>query len=206
MFTKYEIIRHNLKTFDIVLFSGTDKMSAAIRAATNSDWSHVGMIVRFPQLQAIMLYESTTLSNLRDTVTGKQVEGVQLVYMRERLMTYDGDVAVRRLMFPRPPSMIFTLGEFMSEMKGRKYEQDKMELIRSAYDGPLGDNVEDFSSVFCSELVAGALKRCGILPEGHAANEYTPGDFASDELAIAGGVAGQIEYLKHREQATRAAV
>ena len=96
---KYEDIRENLKTGDIVLFSGKGGISHGIKLVTNSKWSHVGMVLRLPDSKA-------------------------------------------------------------------------------AYDGPLGHNEEDLSSLFCSELVAEAYQRIGLLTSAMPSNEYTPKDFA----------------------------
>ena len=58
-----------------------------------------------------------------------------------------------------------------------------MELIKAAYDGWLGENQEDLSSLFCSELVAESYQRMGLLSSASSAlpsNEFTPKDFSSD--------------------------
>lgn len=68
---------------------------------------------------------------------------------------------------------------FRTEVRGRPYEDNKIELIKSAYDGWLGENEEDLSSLFCSELVAEAYQRMGLLPDTVASNEFTPRDFSS---------------------------
>jgi len=73
--------------------------------------------------------------------------------------------------------------------------------MRSAYDGFLGDNKEDLSSVFCSELVAEALQRLGVLYEhnedgGYPSNEYTPADFGKqDIMGIKQGSFGELIYV-----------
>jgi len=43
------------------------------------------------------------------------------------------------------------LMQLRRELAGRDYEQDQIERIKAAYDGPLGRNAEDLSSLFCSE-------------------------------------------------------
>lgn len=54
-------------------------------------------------------------------------------------------------------------------------------MLRAVYDGPLGRNrTEDDSSYYCSELVAEAYQRMGLLPTSPPANEYTPHDFSSE--------------------------
>ena len=44
----------------------------------------------------------------------------------------------------------------------------------------LENDKEDLSSLFCSELVAGAYKYMGILNTMKPSSEFTPDDFTSD--------------------------
>jgi len=44
----YEEIRGELKTCDILLFSGKGAISHGIKLFTFSKWSHVGMVLRMP--------------------------------------------------------------------------------------------------------------------------------------------------------------
>lgn len=88
--------------------------------------------------------------------------------------------------------MLETLSQFRQEMKGRPYEEDEIELIKAAYDGPLGRNTEDLRSLFCSELVAEAYQRMGLLSDAQPANEYTPKDFSDEgELVLLKGKLGK---------------
>lgn len=175
-------LRGELQTGDIVLFSGKGGVSDWIKWFTRGTWSHVGMVVRVPDWDMVMLWESTTLSNLPDIESGKETKGVQLVSLSKRIQTYKGEVAVRRLNADRTPAMLRALQTLRREVAGRQYEADKIELIRAALDGPFGANREDLSSLFCSELVAEAYQRMGLLPDGTGAkpsNEYTPKDFSN---------------------------
>lgn len=184
---KYEDIRNQLKTGDILLFSGKGGISEGIKFFTLSKWSHVGMIYRFDDPRdakgTIFCWESTTLSDLKDADTGKLSKGVQRVELSERLercfaMGYE--ITVRPLSEPLSDDMIRTLNDFRHEVSGRPYEKDKIELLKAAYDWIFGDNKEDLSSLFCSELVAEAYQRMGLLTEKTPSNEYTPKDFSSE--------------------------
>ena len=62
---KYEDIRGDLRTGDIILFSGKGGISHAIKLTTNSKWSHVGMVLRLPESQAAFLWESRPLRTSR---------------------------------------------------------------------------------------------------------------------------------------------
>lgn len=93
--------------------------------------------------------------------------------------------------------MVDELRKLRLELRGKPYEKNTSELIRSAYDGPFGENIEDLSSLFCSELVAEAYQRMGLLDEDVPSNEYSPVDFSSeakDGLALLRGA----KLLKER--------
>ncbi len=182
---KYNEIRDNLNTGDIVLFSGSSAFSLLIKGYTRSAWSHVGMVMRIPDFDMVLLWEATTLADILDIDTGTATKGVQLVPLSQRMKTYKGDVSIRQLDCDRQNLDMEGLKAFRQDVKGKAYEKSEGELFKAAYDGWFGENVEDFSSVFCSELVAGAYQSMGLLEDGQPANEYTPKDFSSDgQLAL----------------------
>tara|TARA_Y100000296_G_scaffold2569_2_gene3618 strand:+ start:1442 stop:2044 length:603 start_codon:yes stop_codon:yes gene_type:complete len=182
MTMNYSGIRDSLNTGDIVLFSGKGRISGMIKWFTGSPWSHVGMVLRLTEYNMLLLWESTTLSKIKDINTGKARQGVQLVPLSERMKSYEGKVGIRRLnMFDKYQAIDHdVLMKFREEVKGRPYEESKIELFKSAYDGVFGGNEEDLSSIFCSELVAEAYQRLGLLTEGTPSNEFTPADFGGD--------------------------
>ena len=58
---------------------------------------------------------------------------------------------------------------------------------------------EDLSSLFCSELVAAAYQRMGIIKSDRASNSYTPDDFSSsrDSSILSDGVElGEEVYIE----------
>ena len=198
-------MRKTLKTGDIVLFSGKGGISAGVKWVTHGDWSHVGMILRLPEYDFVTVWESTTLSSLVDLDTQVPRKGVQLVPLSARIKDYDGEIAVRQLdgvTFENDD--IQELIKLRHEVAGRPYEQDMIELIKAAYDGPLGRNTEDLTSLFCSELVAEAYQRLGLLSndkesnEYKPSNEYTPYDFSEDnkELKLLKGSLGEEIIMK----------
>lgn len=182
---KYSELRDRLDTGDLVFFSGKGLVSAGIQWITRSKWSHVGMVVAESRWDMLLIYESTTLSNLADVDSGTPMQGVQLVPLSARIRSYDGDVGVRFLDPGLDVADRLALGEFRREIGQRPYEQSKLELFRAAYDGPFGANAtEDVSSLFCSELIAETYQRIGLLDNtGTPSNEYTPKDFATMRLA-----------------------
>lgn len=180
--SEYDDRRQYLKTGDIVLFSGKQAISAAIKWMSRSKWSHVGMVYRLEDL--ILLWESTMISDITDFDSNEAVRGVRLVVLSECVKQYDADIVVRHLKVDWTDKMNRALTAFRRKVRGRPYEKSKVELIKAAYDGWLGENREDLSSLFCSELIAETYQQVGLLPDvkdgGWPSNEYTPGDFASD--------------------------
>ena len=141
------------------------------------------MVVVLPEFDFVLLWESTTLSSLRDIVSGKARKGVQLVALSERLRTYDGAAAVCRLKGAAlGDEAMKALAAFRHEVRGRPYEQSKLELIVSVFRRWCGFG-EDLSSLFCSELVAEAYQRMGLLAPHVPSNSCTPADFAGGENA-----------------------
>ncbi len=193
---KYSEIRDKLRTGDIVLFSGKGLVSTVIKRFTRSPWSHVGMVIRSIELDMLLLWESTTLSKVKDVRSDTLKQGVQLVALGERISAYDGTVAVRQLEDTCVNGKrLEALKEFRAEIKDRPYEESKLELLKSAYDGPFGHNEEDLSSIFCSEMVAEAYQRMGFLTEDTSSNEYDPADFGN-YIALQDGRLGKIIELE----------
>ncbi len=71
------------------------------------------------------------------------------------------------------------LMDFIRKEEPKSYEKKTRQLLLAAYDGPFGQNEEDTSSYFCSELVAETYKILGILKRNITSSEYVPKDFAS---------------------------
>lgn len=179
----YDQIRRSIKTGDIVLFSGKGAVSEWIKRFSRSKWSHVGMALRAYDWDMLLLWESTTLTSVADVEAGRVVRGVQLVPLSERLKTYPGKIAVRHLSQEIAALMWGRLLRFRKRVSGRPYEKNYIQLIKAAYDGPFGENKEDLSSLFCSELVAEAYQQMGLLADGPKdlpSNEYTPRDFSAE--------------------------
>jgi len=178
----YQLLRHELKTGDIILTSGTTLFSRAIRWMTKSYWSHVGMIVRADQWDFVLMWESTTGVRIKDVESTKFNHGVQLVPLSERLKAYDGTFAIRQLNRPLSESETQTLSRFRHEVSGRRFDYNMVELLRAAWDsGIMSDNHEELSSLFCSELIAETFQALGFLDEDRPSNEYVPSDFSTEQ-------------------------
>ncbi len=180
---KYSEIRNELKSGDMVLFSGGGFVSRMIQMFTRSEWSHVGLVIKDDWWDMLLLWESTTLSKIK-TVHGNVRQGVAIRPLSEVIENYDGEVGIRTLTFPLTDAQELTIAELRQEFKGRNYEESKSELFKSAYDFIGGKNEEDLSSLFCSELVAEAYQRVHFFDEVKPSNEYTPADLADVSIDI----------------------
>jgi len=174
---KYNQIRPNLKTGDIVLFSGNSWASSFIKFFSGSKWSHIGLVVKVDDYDITLVWESTTLTDIPDITTGSPKKGVQTVPLSSRHKTYDGKMAVRHLNTSITATMKSNLCTLRKQLMGRPYEQSEIELASSLLDFGKFDNKEDLSSLFCSELVAESLQCMGIIPDKYPSNEFTPKDF-----------------------------
>lgn len=171
----YVMKRDLLNTGDCILFSGNGPMSTAIKYSTGSPWTHVGMVIR----ERIVLVWESNLTRVQRQLNDNLVSsGVQICDLGRRIEEYDGEIAVRRLIDPLTQLELDQLDTSRHLVINRPYEQNMIELVKAAYDGPFGENQEDLSSIFCSELLAMYYKEIHRLPVNVPSNEYTPRDFA----------------------------
>ena len=173
----YKEIRSNLSTGDLVLFSGESFLSQVIQRFSGSKHSHIGMAIVSEEWDSVMLWESTTLSNIKNA-SGQRTKGVQLVSLSTRLQTYDGQVAVRHISPKATPSDCRVLRSLRRELQGRPYEESKIDLALAAMPWlPFSYGEEDLSSCFCSEIVAEGYQRVKWIGDERPSDRYDPGDF-----------------------------
>ena len=128
-------------------------------------------------------------AGLIDIESGKVLQGVQLLPIRYQLYSgWNDRIAFRRLTGindEKREELYKMLLHYRKEVQGTPYEKSKLDLIRSSFDFNedfltfLNNEEEDLSSLFCSELVAEAYKRMGVLNTTKLSSEFTPDDFTS---------------------------
>lgn len=197
----YMRISSSLKTGDILFFSGNSFFSKMIKLCTRSHWSHVGMVYVNENSQTFC-WESdkeSASSNLSQL-------GVRFIPIEEKIESYSGEVAVKRLEGLAQGDLLKlhdAITKVSFEFKNRPYEKSSIELFQAAYDGPFGDNVEDVSSLFCSELIATVYQLAGLLPlcpPGLPSNEYTPADFDRITFKLLKGGLSEIFPIKSKAE------
>lgn len=189
----YKEIRPDLKTGDIVLFSGKGVFSKVIKLASKSKWSHVGMIVKVEGWDFVLLWESTTLNTAHDIDAGKRRKGVQIVALSQRLDKYKGEIGVRHLNGVELNSDDITkLQELRLEVMHRPYERNMVELVGSVLGSVFNIAGGSLGSLFCSELVAEVYRRIGLLEADVKPNSFTPHSFSNGNLKLRKGSLSEI--------------
>jgi len=176
----YSEVDPTLKTGDIVLFGGKYDISKEIEWFEKSRWSHVGMVVRIPGIEAPVLWESTDLDNLEDVEFHDRISGPKLVYLHDRIANYNGSAyAVRHLEVERTPQMTDPLFEFVFEAHGLP-DPGAWKMLIEFLEGRILKKCAKLDNYFCSELVAETYIKMGLLSNEIPPNAYMPKDFSSD--------------------------
>ena len=81
----------------------------------------------------------------------------------------------RPLEYERSEEMLRILEEFIQEVRGKRFRLSASKL--------LGKHRESTSEegYFCSELLATAFKRCGLMAQEVTASRYWPGHFSTEK-------------------------
>jgi len=164
----YKDVRDTLKTGDLIAFGGDGKASEVIKAATNSNVSHVGVVLSTTPLESLIL----VVQIIESTKFANGFSGVGINRMSTHVEQYDGDIWVLPLkdeVIIRGDIKAFT--KFLLEHKGKPY--DVPQAIMSAID--FMPSKEDFSKLFCSEYATGAYEAGKFIPPINASKQ-TPVD------------------------------
>jgi hypothetical protein len=177
----------DMRTGDLVLFSGSCNVGKLIKLVQRNVWSHVGMVVIDSNYDFPCLYESTHSDKIIDLDTKQITQGVQMVSFEEKVKLYPGSIGYRRLTNIADHELHHdSFVKLKTSLQGKAFENSIWQIVKAKYDGPLGANKEDLSSLFCSELIAASYQALGLLPASdiRTSNEYTPSDFSSQQLAL----------------------
>ena len=164
---------------DLILYHGTHPMHLLHERRTGCFWGQVGLILDLPPTGELGVFEATRLSECVDVRLGQVVRGVQIVRLSDRVRSFTGRIAFRQLDPALDPGERHALHAIAREWHGRPFNDDK-------WVGPNALRRRNPPSpqdrFFCSELVAGAYQRLGVMagpPQGHEASNFVPGDFDS---------------------------
>ena len=178
---KYHHIREQMRPGDIIAFGGNSLFSRWTKLTTRSAVTHIAIV-----MQTKMRDEDSGryFNQVMEATVYEGKKGVMTNRLSERVHTYDGDMwwlplgESARSMFEQNKRDFFN---FMFAQEGKAY--DVLQLFGSAVDaldnhpilGSISYNQEDFSSWFCSELIAEGLETAGVINSVNA-SEVTPVD------------------------------
>lgn len=187
----------DLKTGDIILFSGTCFVSRVIKFFTGSRWSHIGMIVKDPDYPYPLIYESSHYTGIMGLDIGRKTSGVQILPFNERRRTFAGDMALRRLEYDLSDNELYRLRIFRIYMVGKPFEEDRLQMLAASRMFKFLPSREDLSSVFCSELIAQCYQEMGLLGQDLPSNKFSPPDFSDErDLKLTRGKLGPQIIIK----------
>jgi len=178
---KYHLVRHHMRPGDIIAFGGNSLFSRWTKLTTRASVTHIAIVM---QTQMRDEHSDRYFNQVMEATVYDGKKGVMTNRLSERVLSYDGDIwwlplgDNARAMFEQNKQAFFN---FMFAQNGKKY--DVLQLFGSAVDalddhplfGSISYNQEDFSSWFCSELIAEGLEKAGIIRSVNA-SEVTPID------------------------------
>lgn len=153
----YDKIRADLKSGDLLFFSGDHWLSSMIRTRSRSAWSHVGIVLRIEEMNRVFLVESV-LGN-----------GVRMVPMSYVFKNYGGNYQpyVGRVAWARHSKLsldedkIRKTKEFCLDNLTKQY--DNWEYVRILWRTFLGSKeIFHDDKYTCSEFIWEAFKYAGI--------------------------------------------
>lgn len=184
----YDVI-NDIRTGDLIMFSGISIHSYIIRATTMSIYSHCGIIYIDPETNEITVIHSISDNSSKCIDTNFNASGVVRSKLTDIINTgyydYINIYKVNRNITISPSKLMKIYKQYML----RSYEIHLLELMGSAIDCRCSGididcikNKRKEESFFCSELVATIYEKLGLVTLNDSPNEYTPCDVASFDI------------------------
>jgi hypothetical protein len=175
----YERVRSEVCTGDLLLCSGTGAFSEIIKAATESEFSHVGFIVRIDAIDRIFVFESVESVGVRSVVLSSYVNN----YLGSG-KGYPGRVMIARHKKFAELADMKKFAQFGADHFSHPFDQD--ELIRitgrilASKLGFVHDNFIRDKEYICSEYVFETFAAVGIHYAHDPRGFILPADFPKD--------------------------
>lgn len=129
--------------------------------------------------KSVLIIESNIEVKQRDANNQDVIKGVQIHWLSKRLEMYDGDVWWVPLQHKLPQKGLLKMQAWLRETHNQKVPYDFVQVCGASLDlfDAFGfENKQDFSSLFCSELVTKALQEAGVISDEVNPSEQTPQD------------------------------
>ncbi len=180
--TDYADIRASLRTGDLLFCSGQNIFANAIKLATGSPWSHVGILFRPVAVDRVLVLEAQMspgvrpicLSSFLDNYqhSGRPYRG-QLVLARHAGIDHVSEERQREFF------------SWLVDELGRPYSVARTARIAARQSlnliGLRFPRMRVRQGIICSEIVANAYRRLGVRLPYNPRGFITPGDIAGDE-------------------------
>lgn len=167
----YEHARSRVRSFDLVYFCQFSKWTGPFVALFSSRMiTHMGMVWKHPTTRELYLLEAIrNPDSAPDVLTGSHHTGVRLISFRDMLrdQTHGPIVCIQPIMMEAEmrKQAEARLANFIITKNGVPFEDSKSVyfLARLPRSWKRLHAHEDIRTLFCSELVALALRDCGLL-------------------------------------------
>lgn len=153
---RYEDVRRDLRSGDLVFCSGSYVFSGLIQRFTRSVWSHVGIVYRDEHLQRVFILESETGIGVRLVPISK--------YLRDyhgRRRPYRGQIVVARV-DPEPgDERVRQAVSYGMDLLTKPYDNFEIVRIAMRIAFRIGRRTRDRKFI-CSELVDECYRAAGV--------------------------------------------
>ena len=172
----------DLETGDIILFNGDYLLSYIVEYCTDSIYSHVGVVLKNPNLgdatfKGIYLLESER-EHTPDPENHRIKKGVQIINLEEKIKNYKGRVYVRKLSCIRDDKFYKKIIEIHSAVHNIPYDLNPVDWIKGVLQLNIG-NTHKENTYWCSALVTFVFVKLGLLDKNIAWTIVSPQDLSS---------------------------
>jgi len=166
---------------DILLYHGSRFDHWLTRVWEWSDWDHIGIVVEYKNNTCILESVHHPSKNILDVISKRPKSGVRLVTLKSSLKCDKNSIVCIRPMEPKLSTKLNQkLVQFYMDNRHREFEKSYSEMFWSSCI-MCGENKTNFKTVFCSELIAEALKTIGVGKRGLC---YSAGNYSPKKLSI----------------------
>lgn len=199
-----EIKYRDLKTGDLLFFTDTKTWyNRLIEWATNSDFCHIGMVLKDPVFfdkayDGLYVLHSTS-PELSDIEDGKHKLGVQITKLEDTLNMYES-VYIRHLDIERNTDFYNNLKKAHKDVYDVPYDFGPRHwLVSGFYHLGIWENKvkRHTNAYWCSALVGYVYVKLGILDKDFDWSNWAPCDFAGNLFKFINNASlGEIKLLK----------
>jgi hypothetical protein len=172
----------NPKSGDMIFFGSRpgDLIGTMICVAQRYFVMHVGMVFEMDGVPLLFECGRVYHDDLIDCLTYTyRKTGVRLVDLTSRLSQETGKIYWRSCRREMSVEQLKTARRFVSKMRSRDYEHSLWDMFNSVFRVCIPKD-NDFSTLFCSELISETCMRIGWLNREYAASYYSPAHLASN--------------------------